>query len=167
MAALRAERLLYLAVGGLAVFVGVQVNHERTHWNFAPDDSYSESEPVRRDVSEPPPGYRAVEVRQPDVTSTTVSTKSILAPPDRDAAQINARIALSSGTYMADMLADLKNTLIRWPDRTDQGLRVWVQSVTTVPDWDTRYAEMAREAFADWSGDGLPIRFDFVLDSAS
>lgn len=167
MAALRAERLLYLAVGGLAVFVGVQVKNERSHWNFAPDDSFIEQEPVRIDIAEPPPGYHAVDVRQPDVTSTTVSTRSFAAPPDRDPAQINARIALSSGTYMADMLGDLKHTLIRWPDRTDQGLRVWVQSMTNIPDWDTRYAEMAREAFADWSGDGLPIRFEFVLDSAS
>jgi predicted Zn-dependent protease len=167
VAALRAERVLYVVVGALAVFVGVQIKNERSHWNFIPDDSFIDQEPVRRDVSEPPPGYRAVELRQPDVTSTTVATTSIAAPPDRDPAQISARIALTSGTYMLDMLADLKKTLIRWPDRTDRPLRVWVQSMPPVPDWDTRYAEMAREAFADWSGDGLPIRFDFVLDSAS
>lgn len=167
MAALRAEHLLYVAVGGLAVFVAVQASHERHHWIVASDDSYSEQQPVRVDVSEPPPGYHVVEPRQPDVTSTTVATSRIAAPLDRDPAQINARIALTSGTYMSDMLADLKNTLIRWPDRSDQGLRVWVQSITNVPDWDLRYAEMAREAFADWGGDGLPIRFDFVLDSAS
>lgn len=167
MAALRAERLLYIAVGGLAVFVGMQIKNERHHWLVAPDESFVDPQPIRRDVSEPPPGYRVVDPRQPDVTSTTVATSRTAAPPERDPAQINARIALSSGTYMHDMLADLKNTLIRWPDRSDQGLRVWVQSMTPVPDWDTRYAEMAREAFADWSGDGLPIRFDFVLDSAS
>jgi predicted Zn-dependent protease len=167
VAALRAERVLYVVVGALAVFVGVQIKNERSHWNFVPDDSFIDQEPVRRDVSEPPPGYRAVELRQPDVTSTTVATTSIAAPLDRDPAQISARIALTSGTYMLDMLADLKKTLIRWPDRTDRPLRVWVQSMPSVPDWDTRYAEMAREAFADWSGDGLPIRFDFVLDSAS
>lgn len=167
MAALRAERVLYVVVGALAVFVGVQIKNERSHWNFVPDDSFIDQEPVRRDVSEPPPGYRAVELRQPDVTSTTVATTSIAPPLDRDPAQISARIALTSGTYMLDMLADLKKTLIRWPDRTDRPLRVWVQSMPSVPDWDTRYAEMAREAFADWSGDGLPIRFDFVLDSAS
>jgi predicted Zn-dependent protease len=167
VAALRAERLLYLAVGALAVFVGVQVKDARQHWKFAPDDSFTDAEPVRRDVSEPPPGYRAVEPRQADVTSTTVATTRIAAPPDRDPAQVSARIALTSGTYMADMLPDLKHTLIRWPEHADHGLRVWVQSLTKLPDWDVRYAEMAREAFADWSGDGLPIRFDFVLDSAS
>jgi len=45
-----------------------------------------------------------------------------------------------------------------------------------VRDWDLRYAQMARDAFAGWgtdvggagsSGTGLPIRFDFILDSAS
>jgi predicted Zn-dependent protease len=167
VAALRAERLLYVAVGALAVFVGVEVKQAREHWHFVPDDALIDPEPVRRDVSEPPPGYHAVEPRQADVTSTTVATSSIAAPPDRDPAQVSARIALTSGTYMADMLADLKNTLIRWPDRTDRGLRIWVQSLTNLPDWDVRYAEVAREAFADWSGDGLPIRFEFVLDSAS
>jgi len=167
VAALRAERLLYVAVGALAVFVGVEIKDARQHWKFVPDDGFIEHEPVRRDVSEPPPGYRAIEPRQADVTSTTVATSGIAAPPDRDPAQISARIALTSGTYMGDMLADLKNTLIRWPNRTGQGLRVWVQSLTNLPDWDVRYAEVAREAFADWGSDGLPLRFDFVLDSAS
>ena len=79
MAALRAERVLYVAVGALAVFVGVQIKNERSHWNFATDDSYIDQEPSRRDVSEPPPGYRAVEPRPADVTSTTVATTSIAA----------------------------------------------------------------------------------------
>jgi thioredoxin reductase len=69
------------------------------------------------------------------------------------------------------MLSDLNEQLVRWPDRREQGLRVWVQSITTVPDWNLRYAQMARDAFADWGsggdGGGVPIRLDFVLDSAT
>jgi len=38
--------------------------------------------------------------------------------------------------------------------------------VSAVQNWDLRYAQMARDAFAEWS-DGLPARLDFVLDSAS
>jgi predicted Zn-dependent protease len=36
-----------------------------------------------------------------------------------------------------------------------------------VRDWDQRYAQMARDAFDDWGRDALPIRFDFVNDSAT
>ena len=68
---------------------------------------------------------------------------------------------------MTDMLADVKGLLVRWPDRRETGLRIWVQSMSNVPDWDTRYAQMARDAFDDWGRDPLPIRFDFVLDSAT
>jgi predicted Zn-dependent protease len=86
---------------------------------------------------------------------------------------MRTRIAGASDTYMSDMLADLNGQLVRWPDRRERGLRVWVQSMSPVHDWDLRYAQMARDAFADWgdggsaTAGGLPIRFDFVLDSAT
>lgn len=100
-----------------------------------------------------------------EVAATTVH--STAAPPARDAAIIRATIAETPGTYMPDMLADVKGLLVRWPDRRETGLRIWVQSMSNVPDWDTRYAQMARDAFDDWGRDPLPIRFDFVLDSAT
>jgi predicted Zn-dependent protease len=65
------------------------------------------------------------------------------------------------------MVADLKGQLVRWPDRREQGLRIWVQSNSTVHDWNLRYAQMARDAFDDWGSVGLPLRFDFILDSTS
>jgi hypothetical protein len=83
----------------------------------------------------------------------------------RSPADVRALIGAATGTYMPDMLADLHGSLVRWPDR-DQGLRVWVQSLTSVPDWDLRYAQMARDAFDEWDVN-LPLRFDFVLDSAT
>lgn len=87
--------------------------------------------------------------------------------PVRDDAQIRALINETPGTYMYDMLADLKGTLIRWPDRRERGLRIWVQSMTNVRDWDPGYAQEARDAFDDWGREPLPIRFDFILDSAT
>ena len=165
MPALRAERLVYLAFGAFAVFVGVQVYDQRHRWPVRTDESLVDQEPLRRDVSEAPRGYVALEPRPADFTSTTVRSSSTTAP-DRDPAQISARIALTSGTYMPNMLTDLNRTLVRWPDRSTDGLRVWVQSVTNIRDWDVRYSEMAREAVADWAGEGVPLRFDFVLDSA-
>ena len=68
---------------------------------------------------------------------------------------------------MADMLADLGGKLVRWPDHRDRALRVWVQSGTDMRDWDLRYAAAARDAFAEWATDDLPMRFDFVIDSAT
>jgi uncharacterized protein YhdP len=79
--------------------------------------------------------------------------------------ELRARVAAASDSYMADMLA-ADSEIVRWPDRRERGLRVWVQSTSTVQNWNLRYAQMARDAFAEWS-DGLPARLDFVVDSAS
>ncbi|MDB4877023.1 MAG: peptidase and matrixin and adamalysin [Gemmatimonadetes bacterium] len=155
----RTDTLLGLIVGAFALFVGVQLLRRPT-------------------VTAPrmPNGAPAI-VKQagnpaPDTRTTVVSSaRSTDRPPpavDRSltASDRAALIAGTPGTYMPDMLADLKGMLVRWPDRREQGLRIWVQSMTNVRDWDLRYAQMARDGFADWSGN-LPIRFDFVLDSAT
>ena len=42
--------------------------------------------------------------------------------------QVKALIAETPGTYMSDMVADLDGQLVRWPDRRQDGLRIWVQS---------------------------------------
>jgi hypothetical protein len=86
--------------------------------------------------------------------------------PERDTADMRRRIAESSDSYFAAMLRGMGNLITRWPDRRDAGLRVWVQSRTTVPGFSDAYAQMARDAFDDWR-DGLPARLDFVYDSAS
>ena len=94
--------------------------------------------------------------------------KSPAPAPTRNIELVKALIAETPGTYMADMVADLDGKLVRWPDRRQDGLRIWVQSSSLVRNWDQRYAQMARDAFDDWSRDSeLPLRFDFVLDSAS
>ena len=96
------------------------------------------------------------------------TTHSATAAPERDLTQIRAHIAETPGTYMTDMIADLDGRLVRWPDRRQEGLRIWVQSSSAIPNWDLQYAQLARDAFDDWGRDSeLPIRFDFVLDSAS
>jgi hypothetical protein len=99
-----------------------------------------------------------------DMAVSTV--KSAEPAPQHDLTQIKTLIAETPGTYMNDMIADLEGRLVRWPDKQQDGLRIWVQSGPTVADWDHRYAQMARNAFDDWGRDSeLPIRFDYVLDS--
>jgi hypothetical protein len=146
----RADSLLMLTVGALAIFVGARVV-------YAPHKPRSAPQPTARAD-----------------TATTVARGEVvqpLPPPARTVEDISRRVAGTPGTYMAAMLADLDGYLVRWPDRREQGLRIWVQSITPVHDWDLRYAQMARNAFADWGaagdGGGVPIRLDFVLDSAS
>lgn len=147
----RTDALLAVVVGALAVFVGTKIVTRRP----APP---IEVQQASNDTAPPSDPHNI------EIASTTVA--SSVAPPERDVAQIRARIAETPGTYMNDMLADLRGHLVRWPDRRESGLRIWVQTMTSVPDWDQRYAQMARDAFDDWGRDPLPIRFDFVLDSA-
>lgn len=85
---------------------------------------------------------------------------------DRDTADIRRRIAEAPDSYMRAMLQDTHGFLTRWPDRRADGLRVWVQTISSVRDFNEGYAQMARDAFDDWR-DGLPARLDFIYDSAS
>jgi hypothetical protein len=152
------DAMFALAVGGLGVFVGVQVLarpavHATTiTTGRAPVQQSGEVKTAARDVA-----TSATRTASPSDGAPTASLTPALTAE---------RLAAATGTYMADMLADLNGSLVRWPDRRETGLRIWVQSMTPVRDWDLRYAQMARDAFADWGGD-LPIRFDFVLDSAT
>lgn len=158
-----------IVVGALAAFVGVQVFTRPTHKAPPAADA-------RRDTAAAPVSPRAGSARVTPAAASllaatpadvnTITTRSADPPPARNPDDIRARIAGATGTYIGDMVDDLNGQLVRWPDRRQQGLRIWVQSNSAVHDWDLRYTQMARDAFADWS-DGLPARLDFVLDSAT
>lgn len=84
-----------------------------------------------------------------------------------DRAELRRRIELgSAGTYIADMLADRDSMLTRWPERTIDPVRVWVQRSATVPDWSPELFRVARTAFDEWGEVGHPVRFAFTVDSA-
>jgi hypothetical protein len=166
----RADAVLYAVVGAFAAFVVMQIVDRQA--SMAPErveevadvgdaSGYSTIAKHRRPeaVVNPSDDQRA------DVSSSVVAATS--APMARNDADIRARIDAASDTYMADMLADLGGTLVRWPDHRDRALRIWVQSGTDIRDWDLRYAASARDAFAEWATDDLPMRFDFVIDSAT
>jgi hypothetical protein len=83
-----------------------------------------------------------------------------------DRAEVRRRIESGApGTYISDMLADRDSLLTRWPERTIEPIRVWVQRTSTVPDWSPELTRVARTAFDEWSAVGPPVRFMFIVDS--
>lgn len=153
----RADLLLASTVAVFALLVGAKVATRPR--------SAETAESVAARVDDSARSVAMVPTHQQRSESIIVQTET--PAPQRDLAQIRSRIAETPGTYMNEMLDDLKGSLVRWPDKRETGLRIWVQSITSVPDWDERYAQMARDAFDDWGRDALPIRFDFVNDSAT
>ena len=74
---------------------------------------------------------------------------------------------LSAGTDLGEILAEQDSTLYRWPDRTTNALRVYVEPVSSLTAWSPRYPQLAREVFDEWSEAGFPLRFTFIFDSTS
>lgn len=110
-------------------------------------------------------------VPSPDFVQETpanaVAAQGVAASPKKiDRAEVRRRIEFgAAGTYITDMLADRDSTLTRWPDRTMEPLRVWVQRVSDAKDWNPDYTVAARGAFDEWADAGAPIRFTFIVDS--
>jgi predicted Zn-dependent protease len=93
--------------------------------------------------------------------------RSNSAAPERNLADVRNRVrAGAAGTYILDMLSSQDSTLFRWPDRSVQGIRVWIQTEPHVPDWWVGYAQVARDVFAEWDHTGFPLRFEYAADSA-
>ena len=97
---------------------------------------------------------------------TTATSKQALEPA-RDLAGIQERLrAGAPGTYILHMLVERRDVIQRWPDRTTEPLRVWIQrTADSISDWSPSFPLMAERAFEDWHGAGFPIRFDMVRDS--
>ena len=89
-------------------------------------------------------------------------------PAKMDRAELRRRIEVAAaGTYIGDMLADRDSMLTRWPNRTFNPIRVWVQRSSTIPDWTPDLARAARAAFDEWAEVGCPVRFVYVADSTN
>ncbi|HEY5061087.1 MAG TPA: matrixin family metalloprotease [Gemmatimonadaceae bacterium] len=158
----RADVVLIAAVATFATFVGAEVATRPVRVTRAVQqqaDEAADSPDVAADTAD------AASDTHAELSANRRPSDQPEAP-DRSPAEVRGLIGSATGTYMTDMLADLHGSLVRWPDRRGQGLRVWVQSMSSVHDWDLRYAQMARDAFDAWDVD-LPIRFDFVIDSAT
>jgi len=138
----RIENWLMLLVVALAAFVGVSIAHAPRLSSAAASDN-----PIVRDIA-----ARKI-VRNTD------------APAPSRTVDVRAKIAEVPGTYLGEILGEQGNQLVRWPDSDRQPLRVWVQSASTLRDWNDTYVQMARDAIGDWQEAQVPLRFKFVLDS--
>ncbi len=69
--------------------------------------------------------------------------------------------------YLSEVLLARDSTVRRWPERTADPIRIWIQPARQVLNgWDTSFPDMAREAIDEWATVGLPLRFRLVADSA-
>lgn len=85
--------------------------------------------------------------------------------PLRDDAVVRDQIRdNATGTYITDILQQHQQLLMRWPDKRSDGLRVWIERESTVPDWNAAYPGFAEHALDEWHEAGFPIRFDVVTD---
>lgn len=124
--------------------------------------------------SRPQPPAPGAPPAQADSGATTPQADVVVQGAGRDSAQPARDFALiqerlregSPGTYVLQMLAEQGDTLVRWPDRNNEPLRVWIQPDASFPDWDATYPVVAERAFEEWRTAGFPVRFDRMRDSA-
>lgn len=84
-----------------------------------------------------------------------------------DAAETRRRLREEAGgTYIGDVLRVRDSAIVRWPNASEEPVRVWVRGTSPVRDWSPALVERARNAFRAWEDTGIPIRFQFVADSA-
>lgn len=86
----------------------------------------------------------------------------------RDVDDIRRRLELgASGTYIDEILAERDSSLARWPDRVNKPIRVWIADGSQVAGWKADFPDRVRDAFEEWTSLDIPVRFEFVTDSAN
>jgi hypothetical protein len=102
------------------------------------------------------------------VAVAAATVPSALPAPVRDVPSLRREIAArSAGTYMEFLLLNNDSLVVRWPERIQKPVRVWIQPSSDLKGWTATMVPVAREAFGNWISGSLPVRFDFVADSAS
>lgn len=101
-----------------------------------------------------------------DIGATITETTSSNAAPARDPFEIrSALLTYAGGSYIDELFAAADSTNFRWPDRTRDPLRVWIQP-STLHGYTPAHLTIVRDAFDPWVSTGIPVAFDFTEDSA-
>ncbi|MDQ6831445.1 MAG: matrixin family metalloprotease [Gemmatimonadota bacterium] len=110
-------------------------------------------------------GTISQEVETPDSVATEAPAD--LGGPNPDAADVRRRLQQGEhGTYIGEILRQRDSALARWPERVGQPVRVWIAPGNGMKDWDPAFGLRVHDAFDEWSGLGIPVRFIFVVDSS-
>lgn len=92
--------------------------------------------------------------------------RSSLPPPEFDTARVEFTLsARREGTYLDELLDARGGMNVRWPDRSGEPMRIWVQT-SSASDFDPAFVGIVREGFSAWGDLGLPFLFTFIKDSA-
>lgn len=173
-----AETLLACCVVGLACFIGGQAVGVRHNAPVHEQAGGAIEIPGRRvtpnlgasNAGAPVTAMPGAEVPRAHGQELLVA-RSLLLPaemPRLTAADMRQRVAQAEeGTYVQDVLTSRDSALARWPDRTTRPLRVWVQEAEQLEPWTPEFLPSVRDAFDTWVQSGIPVRFTFVVDSAS
>lgn len=148
----RLELVFGAIVTALAVFVAVEARGARVY-----------SEYLGGTVSAPVSGSSEIPRRVRAIATPVVDEGSI----PRDIEDVRRRLREGApGTYVNELLLQRDSALARWPDRRKRPLRVWIQPQTPTFDFNVAFPDIARNAFEEWSGTGIPLVFSFVHDSS-
>ncbi len=73
----------------------------------------------------------------------------------------------AAGTYIGELLQApaRDSSIVRWPERIDRPLTVWISNGRDLTDWRPTYLAQVASAFDQWTRTGVPLRFRFVQDS--
>jgi hypothetical protein len=150
---------LSVLVVGMAVFTVVQARRVAPPVTAA--DASADSSATQAPVEEQAPQISAGEG---GLVNVRLSKST---PPSRDLPEIIRRLTDGeAGTYIREIFLQRADNNARWPNRQLEPLRVWVQPQSGLPDFQSEFPELVRQAFDRWTRAGVPVAFTFVVDSA-
>ena len=158
--------VLLVGIAGFIVVQGRQMGRERaTRPSPRPQPQGSVADSSATVAGATPSGVSAVAIPAANDLGPVDLRPSGIPAPIRDDAVVRDQIRdNATGTYITDILQQQQQLLMRWPDRRADGLRVWIERESSLPDWSPSYTAMAERAFDEWQQAGFPIRFDMVTD---
>lgn len=159
-----AEPMLLACVVGLACFIGGQTLGLHRGVIRSTSAGAIATAPSSRAVAT----IESFGTTRPEVRSMAVAPDANRPTRSLGARDLRQRIAQgAAGTYIAELLAERDSAITRWPDRVSHPLRIWIAETERVREWNADFAPAVRDAFQAWVAVGIPIRFDFIADSAS
>lgn len=128
----------------------------------------STPEPVAADVAFPPETLRTAAGQVPRAAPPPPSPAGPGYMEQLARAETRRRIRQSAGVaYLHDFLATSTDSMLhRWDNRVGNPVRVHLGG-SRAANFQPAFLDAVRDAFAAWTGAGVPVRFNLFADSAS